>query len=86
MGHARRDTNEVRAAPARFRHRHRGADAEDPRLVARRRNDTATGATYDDRFAAQFGIVTLLDGRIECVHVDVQDDARGHCFICPGRR
>jgi hypothetical protein len=49
--------------------------AEDTRLVARRTDDAAAGgiAADGDGLAAQRGVVTLLDRRVEGVHVDVKD-------------
>jgi hypothetical protein len=42
--------------------------------VACRRHDAAlAGAADGDRFAAEIWIVPLLDGRVEGVHVDVDD-------------
>src|SRR5687768_13586023 len=50
--------------------------AELAHFVARRCNDTAIAvAPHDDGLAPQRRIVELLDGRIERVHVDVQDGA-----------
>src|SRR5262249_405135 len=65
--------------PARDDRRHRGADTKLTRLVACRRDDAAfAGASHRDRLSAQLRIVTLLDGRKEGVHVDVDDLTRVH--------
>ena len=63
--------------PHRARHRHRRAHAERPRLVAGGGDDAARcGRAADgDRLAAQLRVVALLDGRVERVHVDVEDAA-----------
>src|SRR5262245_47002509 len=43
-------------------------------FVAGRGHDAATaGTAYDDRLAPQGWIVTLFDGRVKSVHVDMQD-------------
>ena len=72
-----RHDDERRAQPDRLRHRHRRADAERPRLVARRGDDAAlVGLAADgERLAAQRRVVALLDRRVERVHVDVEDAA-----------
>ena len=50
--------------------------AELAHFIARRRDDAAVAAaTDDDGLAAQLGSVALLDGRVERVHVHVQDRA-----------
>src|SRR5712671_6505779 len=53
---------------------HGRVDAELARLV-RRSADHAplAGPADDDRPAAQLRPVALLDGRIECVHIDMND-------------
>jgi hypothetical protein len=72
--HARRDDDRLRAFAQGHDHGHRRVDAERPRLVRRRRHDSSRGARPDEhRFAAQLGVIALLDGRVERVHVDVQD-------------
>ena len=62
------------------RHRHRRADAERARLVAGRGDDAALAdaAADDDRLAAQARVVALLDRRVECVHVEMEDAPQGH--------
>ncbi len=87
--HARLDAAELGAASDRFSHWHRRADAEGPRLVAGRCNDTAVGApAYDNRLASQPRVIALLDRRIISVHINVQYAARCwlHLFIGPVRR
>ena len=61
----------------------RRAHAKRARLVAGRRDHAALGriAADDDRLAAQRRVVALLDGRIERVHVDVQDAAHGFVAV-----
>jgi hypothetical protein len=60
-------------------------DAEDPRFVAGGRDHAPRrAAADDDRTAAQRGIVTLLDGREEGVHVGVEDGA-GHMRVATCR-
>ena len=49
-------------------------------LVARRGDDAARARAADDHGPAfQGGVVALLDGRVERVHVHVQDPALGCC-------
>src|SRR5262249_18725 len=56
--------------------RHCGAHAEPSRFIGGSAYYGAAAAPSDDyRFAAQLGIISLLDGRIECIHVDVDDFA-----------
>ena len=38
-------------------------------------NTTALNATNDDGLPAQLGVIALLNGRVESVHVDVEDAA-----------
>ena len=60
-------------APCRC-HRHGAVNAERPRLVGSSADDAAArDAADDDRPATQLGLVALLYGRIEGVHVHVQD-------------
>ena len=82
----RPDDDELRAEPHGARHRHRRAHAERARLVARRRDDAAlVGVAADgDRLAAQRRVVALLDGRVEGVHVDVEDAP--HAAVVPLRK
>ena len=73
---ARPHANRVRTALQRFAHRHRRMHAELAHLIARRRDDAATAESTDDqRLAAQFRIVERFHGRIERIHVDVEDGA-----------
>src|SRR6516162_9773603 len=52
-------------------------NAKLPRLVACRRDDAALARSADrDRLAAQLGIVTLFDGCVESIHVDMDDFTR----------
>ena len=70
----RRHDDRLRAAAERLGHRHRRAAAEHARLVRRRGDDAAPRRAADEHgLAAQRGIVVLLDGREEGVHVDVED-------------
>ena len=71
----RRHDDRLRAAPERLAHRHCGVHAEAAHLVARGRDDAApAGAADDHRLAGELRPVALLDGRVERVHVHVQDD------------
>ena len=71
---ARRDDHGLRAAPERLAHRHCGMHAETAHLVAGGGDDAApAGAADDHRLARELRAVVLLDGRVERVHVDVQD-------------
>ncbi len=56
-------------------HGDRGTHSIGSRLVARRGHDAAAlrSAAHDDGSAPQRRVVALLDGRIEGVHVDVED-------------
>ena len=57
---------------------HRGVHAEPPRFV-RRRGDNAPAArigAHDDGAPAEIGAIALLDGRVEGVHVHVDDRGR----------
>ena len=54
--------------------RHGGVDAELARLIAGGGNHPpAGGAAHDDGLALERRVVALLDGRVEGVHVDMQD-------------
>ena len=77
MLHARSDENAFRTKPPRRDAGHGGPDAEFARFVAGRANDTALRRRRadDDRLAAQRRIIALLDGRVESVHVEMEDDA-----------
>jgi hypothetical protein len=74
-----RHHRELRTEPDRTRHRHGGAHAERASLVARGGHHAAAlrPAADGDRLPAQFRPVALLHGRIEGVHVDVDDPAHG---------
>ena len=74
-----RDDGEVGTEADRPGHRHGGPDAEGPRLVAGRRHHAAPlrPAADGDGLASQLGPVALFDGRVERVHVDVDDAAHG---------
>ena len=66
--------------PPRLHGPHRGADAERPRLIARRQHDAATD---DHRAPAQLRVITLLDRRIERIEIGVEDgriDVHEHMF------
>src|SRR5262245_3662780 len=53
---------------------HGGANAEPPGLVRGGAHDgTISAPRDDDRFAAQTRVVTLFDGSVERVHIDVHD-------------
>ena len=63
--------NRLRTEPPDRGHRHGAVDAERTGLV---RGGADHAPTADDnRPATKLGPVVLLDGRIECVHVDMQD-------------
>src|SRR3984885_13292518 len=69
-----RDEHEFGAFPNRNGRWHRRANPETSRLVARRGNDAAFRRIADrHRPALQGRIITLLDRRIERVHVDMDD-------------
>ena len=80
---------ELRAEAHRARHRNRRTDAERARLVAGGRDDAALlGIAADgDRTSAQLRLVALLNGRVEGVHVDVQDAAheKGTAYLLLSR-
>ena len=66
--------------------RHGRAYAERASLVARRGYHSPHGAVANrDRTAAEFRVIALLDGRIERVHVDMDDLARRHAATISGR-
>ena len=56
---------------------HRGdrrTDSERPGLVTGRRHDTPRSVVaHGDRTPPEFGTVTLLDGGVESIHIDVYD-------------
>ena len=63
-------------------------DAKPASLVARRGHHPALArATDGHRFAAQFRIVALLDRRVECIHVDMDNLSQalgGAATLCKG--
>ena len=66
--------DQLRALPPGGDRGHGRADAELAGLVAGGRHDAPLARPADcDRLAAELGIVALLDGRVEGVHVDVDD-------------
>ena len=74
--HARTHAHRVGAQAQRLAHRHGGAHAKAAHFVAGRGHDAAAAAPADDhRQAGERGIVVLLDGRVERVHVDMQHRA-----------
>ena len=69
-----RDDDRGRAEPQRLTDRHRGAHAEPTRFVGRARDDrAAVRGADDDRLALQRRIVEHRDGRVERIHVHMQD-------------
>src|SRR5258708_10424963 len=77
--------DQVWALPLRGNRWHGRPDTELARFVARRRHDAALPGSADgDWLAAEIRIIPLLDGRVEGVHVDVDDlalAARGNCLV-----
>ena len=58
---------------------HGGADAEASGFIGGGADDGAVAAPGDDDgFAAELRVVSLFDGGVEGVHVDVNDLAGGH--------
>jgi hypothetical protein len=71
---ARVDEDQVRALPFGGDRGHGGANAKFPCLIARRRHDTSCARTTNgDGLAPQLRIVTLFDGSVKRVHVNVND-------------
>jgi hypothetical protein len=69
--------DQIRALAAGGDRGHGGADAEFAGLVTGGGDDSALAAAADgDGAAAEVGVITLLDGRVEGVHVDVNDTAQ----------
>ena len=68
--HPRAHDDRLRAQPERLRSAHRRGDPERLRLVAGRQHHARP---HDDGTAAQAGVVSLLDRRVERVDVCVQD-------------
>ena len=84
MRHARADTQQVGTTAQRIAHGHGRANTEAAGLVTGCGDDAAIGGAADDeRFAAQLGIVALLNGRVESVHVDMQYAASRHALVLP---
>jgi len=72
----RREKDGVRTEAFGLNGGHRRTHAEFPRLIRGRAHHRAVPAPRDDDgIAAQLRIVPLLDGSVECVHVDVHDFA-----------
>jgi hypothetical protein len=66
------------AQPERLRDRHRRANAVTTGLIRRAGNDRAAVRCPDDqRQTTERGVIENLDGRVERVHVDVQDARAG---------
>src|SRR5215211_4315802 len=66
--------HELRTFPLRGNRSHRGMDAKAARLIACRSHDTTLARAPDSNWLApQFGIIALLDRRVERVHVNVND-------------
>ena len=62
---------------------HCGMDAELPDFVGSRTDDSpGTASANDDRFAAQFRMVFLLNGSVKCVHVHMYKPLL-HISSCP---
>ena len=79
------DDDELRAQPHGARHGNRRAHAELARFVAGGGDHSAAVRipAHRDRLAAKRRIVALLHGRIERVHVDVEDAAHDlKCSSC----
>ncbi len=79
-GPVRLHDHRIGAEPESDRRRLGAPAPERPRLVARRGDHAPLAPpAHEDRPAPQLGVVELLDGRKEGVHIDVQDCAqRGH--------
>src|ERR1041385_7627896 len=62
---------------------HRRPNTESARFVTASSDHTALGwrAADDDRLAAQIRIISLLDGRIEGVHVNETDHTEHHSQV-----
>src|ERR1700733_1942754 len=70
----RRDEHELGTPSHRDRRRHRGANPEASRFVTRGSNHASLRRVANrHRSILEIGIVALLDGRIESVHVNVND-------------
>jgi hypothetical protein len=70
----RRDEHELWTPPHRDRRWHRGANPEAPRFVTRSSDHASLRRVADrHRSILEIRVVTLLDGGIESVHVDVND-------------
>jgi len=76
---SRREEDALRAKPMGGDGRHGTVDAELASFVGCGADDTTALDTADDQgLAAQAGLIALLDGRIESVHVHVHDFAVRH--------
>jgi hypothetical protein len=73
MRHPHWNSKQLWAAAPGFSHWHCRSYAEGSGFVTGSRDDTALIATDDNRFASQVGIITLFDGCIKGIHVDVQN-------------
>ena len=70
----RRDEHDLGTPPHRDRRRHRGANTEASRFVTCCSNHASLRWVADrHRSILEIGIVALLNGRIESVHVNVND-------------
>jgi hypothetical protein len=84
---AAREEDEMRAAFARLEAGHGGVDAEFARLVVAGGHHAAPRSAADgDGLAGELGVFAHLDGRIEAVHVEVDDLAHGIFIVAVGVR
>ena len=84
-GKIRREKDGIRTEAFGTNGGHRGTHAEFPRFVRRRADNGAVSPPRDnDGLAAQLRIVPLLDGSVECVHVDVHDFAHRYVWTILG--
>ena len=68
------DEHELGTSAHRNGRRHRGANPKAPRFVTRRRNHASLRRIADrHRSIFKIQVIALLDGRIESIHVDVND-------------
>ena len=79
--HVRADHRGVGAGAERAVHRHRRADAEGARVVARRHHHAPPAAADQHRPAAQRRVVALLDRGVEGVAVDMGDREAGELGV-----
>ena len=75
MVHSRLHEHRVRAELSGPSRGHRAVDAELSRRVVRGRDDATSfrGSTNDDRLADEGRIIAFFDGRLERVHIDMED-------------